>query len=57
MRGPRLACERGFGEWPEVTTANEKLVFALPQELRPRHERRREARRGAARPGRIGAND
>jgi 4-hydroxy-3-methylbut-2-enyl diphosphate reductase len=26
--------ERGFGEVAEVTTAQEKLVFALPQELR-----------------------
>ena len=25
---------RGFGEVAEVTTAQEKLVFALPQELR-----------------------
>jgi 4-hydroxy-3-methylbut-2-en-1-yl diphosphate reductase len=26
--------ERGFGDVAEVTTAQEKLVFALPQELR-----------------------
>jgi 4-hydroxy-3-methylbut-2-enyl diphosphate reductase len=26
--------ERGFGEVAEVTTAQEKLVFSLPQELK-----------------------